>query len=117
MGMTLQVLLKLKSIQQKARVANMSLNIMQYFKEDWISLCASVATLGLVMFFIVDAIEYLKENSKALLIIKLGFAFVGYTGSDIASRIFGVMSSRINSVIDVKTNIADNKIEETIKNN
>jgi hypothetical protein len=38
---------------------------------------------------------------------------VGYTGSDIASRIFGVVNKKINSAIDYKTTVADQATGDT----
>ena len=106
LGMLLQTILKMKSLQDKAKVANMEYNPYSYFKQDWLSISASLVTIILFLFF-VDNI--LKWKPAVVDYIKIGFAFVGYTGSDIASRIFGVVNKRINSVIDAKTDIADNK--------
>ena len=39
--------------------------------------------------------------------IKIGFAFIGYTGSDVLNRVFSVANKKLNSAIDYKTNIAD----------
>lgn len=103
-GMLLQTVLKIKSLQEKARVSNMAFNPWSYFKTDWLSVVASLLTIILFLFFI-DTIT--KWKPETLKFMKLGFAFVGYTGSDIASRIFGVVNKRINQVIDEKTNIAD----------
>ena len=44
------------------------------------------------------------DNDLAIL---LAFATIGYSGSDIASRLFSVVNSRINGAIDYKTTQAD----------
>jgi hypothetical protein len=103
-GMALQTVLKMKSLQDKARAANLEFKPWRYFREDWLSITASVLTIILFLLFL-DNI--LKWKPAIVDYIKIGFAFVGYTGSDIASRLFGVINKRINNAIDVKTNIAD----------
>lgn len=104
-GMALQTVLKMKSLQDKARVANVEFKIRQYFINDWLSISASVLTIIMFLLFL-DNI--LKWKPAIVDYIKIGFAFVGYTGSDIASRLFGVVNKKINNVIDEKSNIADN---------
>lgn len=104
LGMGLQTALKMKSLQEKARVANIEFKISYYFKQDWLSISASIITIVMFMFFITDILNWKPQTIDYL---KIGFAFVGYTGSDIASRLFGVVNKRINNVIDLKTNVSD----------
>lgn len=105
-GMALQTVLKMKSLQDKAKAANLTFKPITYFREDWLSITASILTIILFLLFL-DNI--LKWHPAVVNYIKIGFAFVGYTGSDIASRLFSVVNRKINDVIDVKTNIADAK--------
>jgi archaellum biogenesis protein FlaJ (TadC family) len=112
-GMALQTVLKMKSLQDKARVANISFRPMDYLKNDWLSMTASILTIVLFLFFVDNILNW---KPAVIDYIKIGFAFVGYTGSDIASRLFGVVNKKINTVIDVKTNIADN-VSEAPKTN
>lgn len=104
-GMALQTALKMKSLQDKARAANVEFKMRQYFSNDWLSIAASMLTIFLFL-LVVDNI--LKWKPVVVDYVKIGFAFIGYTGSDIASRLFGVLNKKINNVIDTKTNIADN---------
>lgn len=103
-GMVLQALLKIKSIQDKARKANVQFSAKEYLIEDWISHCASLVTVIMTMFFI-DELAHFSEHVMSY--VKFGFAFVGYTGSDIMSRLFSVVNKRINNAIDFKSTIAD----------
>jgi archaellum biogenesis protein FlaJ (TadC family) len=103
-GMLLQTVLKIKSLQDKARAANVTFNPSTYFKNDWLSIVASILTIVMFLFFI-DYI--LKWRPGAVDYLKILFAFVGYTGSDIASKLFGVISKKINTAIDEKTTISD----------
>lgn len=103
-GMALQTALKMKSLQDKSRAANIEFKAGQYFRQDWLSITASVLTIIMFLLFL-DNI--LKWKPVVVDYVKIGFAFVGYTGSDIASRLFGVLNKKINNVIDTKTNISD----------
>lgn len=103
-GMLLQALLKIKSIQDKARKANVEFSAKEYFIDDWISHCASLVTVIMIMFF-VDELAHFSEH--VMNYVKFGFAFVGYTGSDIMSRFFSVVNKRVNNAIDYKTTQTD----------
>jgi len=103
-GMILQALLKIKSIQDKAKKANVQFKPIEYLKEDWVSHCASLSTIVMFMFFVE---EFANIDHRVMGFMKIGFAFVGYTGSDIASRLFSVVNRRINDAIDFKTTQAD----------
>jgi hypothetical protein len=103
-GMALHTALKMKGLQDKAHLANVEFKARTYFRQDWLSLTASFLTIILFLLFI-DNI--LKWKPAIIDFVKIGFAFVGYTGSDIASRIFGVVNKKINLAIDHKTTVAD----------
>lgn len=103
-GWALHTVLKLRSMQIKAKAANLNFALHEYFKEDWLSITACFLTITLFLLF---ADEVLHFNEKIIFYIKIGFGFVGYTGSDVASRFFSVVDKKINSVIDYKTNVAD----------
>lgn len=103
-GMTLQIVLKLKSLQDKATAANVEFNARIYFRKDWLSTIASLLTIILFLLFI-DNI--LKWKPAVVDFLKIFFGFVGYTGSDIASRLFSVVNKQINNVIDLKTGPTD----------
>ncbi len=96
--------LKMKSMQDKARSGNIQFSAKDYFKDDWISICVSLLTIIMFLLFI-DEILNLKP--AMINYVLMGFAFVGYTSSDIASRLFSVANKRLNKAIDEKTTIAD----------
>jgi hypothetical protein len=111
-GMALHTALKMKGLQDKARLANVEFKVRSYFSQDWLSLVASVLTIILFLLFVDNIL-----NWKPAIIdyIKIGFGFLGYTGSDIASRIFGVVNRKINVAIDHKTTVADEATGDTEK--
>lgn len=103
-GMALHTTLKMKSLHDKAKLANVEFKVNQYFKNDWLSITASLLTIIMFLFFI-DSI--IKWKPQAVNYLRIGMAFVGYTGSDIASRLFSVVNKKINTAIDYKTTVAD----------
>lgn len=112
LGMVLQALLRIKALQEKARKANVQFSTKEYLIDDWVSHAASLTTV-LIFLFLVDEFSHFSEYVMQYL--KFGFAFVGYTGSDIASRLFSVVNKRINNAIDHKTTIADEQSGTTDK--
>jgi len=102
--MILQMLLKAKSIQDKAKKANLEFSFREYFFDDWLSHAVSVTTIVMFLFFVTEAINF---NQMVANYLKIGFAFIGYSSADIASRIFSVVNKRVNNAIDYKTTQAD----------
>ena len=112
-GMSIQVALKMKSLQDKALAANAEFNPRLYFKKDWLSIVLSL--LNILLFLLLAGAAVDKWHPESI-IIQVAFAFIGYTGADIASRLFGVVGKKINSVMDVKANGYDgvlNSIDAT----
>jgi hypothetical protein len=112
LGGLLQTSFKMRSLQIKAKLANLEFSIKQYLKDDWIVIGGNLITIFLCLFF-VD--EILNIKPEAIDYLKLGFAFVGYTGSDILNRVFSVANKKLNSAIDYKTTIADEATGNTDK--
>ena len=104
LGVLLQVILKIKSLKVRADAANMKFVFGKYLEDDWPAILASFITVGLFIFFIPDII---KIKPDALDFGRIGFAFVGYTGSSIIQMLFSATSKKILNIIDLKTNIAD----------
>ncbi len=103
-GWALHTSLKLRSIQVKSKAANLEFSVLDYFIEDWLVILSCYLTILLFLLFI-DEVSNINE--KIMDYVKIGFGFIGYTGSDVASRLFSIADKKINSVIDYKTNIAD----------
>jgi len=110
LGTTIQILVKLNSLQKKAKAGNAPVPTLgSYIKDDMIALVLGVVFLVTVVYLLGDNgiknYQDLYANwSRSI------FVFVGYGGSDLAVRVLGRASDKINQVIDTKTNIADGKI-------
>ena len=104
LGSLLQTTFKMRSMQIKAKLANLEFSVKQYLKDDWIVLSGNIITIIMCLFFISEVTNIKPEVMDYL---KIGFAFIGYTGSDVLNRVFSVANKKLNSAIDYKTNIAD----------
>lgn len=104
-GMILQMLMKARSIQAKAKLSNVEFKFWSYFTDDWLSHLISLAAIALFVFLARRRILDAPINMYELI---LGFsATVGYAGADIVSRFFSFTNRRINAAIDFKTTNAD----------
>lgn len=105
-GMILQMLMKAKSIQDKARLANVQFHFMEYFTQDWLSHLISIFAVALYVFLAKNRLVKVTDSMHEI-VLALS-ATVGYTGADIVSRFFSFTNKRINSAIDYKTTQIDN---------
>lgn len=99
LGMILQMLLKANAIKQKAKSNNLIFSFKEFLLDDWLSHSVSVTTIVMFMFFIEEATRFNEHVENYL---KIGFAFVGYSSSDIASRLFSVVNKRVNEATGYK---------------
>jgi len=110
LGAFLHVLFKIKSIQDKAKLAGVAFKPIDYFKEDYVSHLISITTIFLCLFLVKEVVNYKPDAQNYL---RVSFAFAGYVSNDIASRIFGAVNKRVNMVIDQKTTEADSAAGRT----
>ena len=104
-GMVFQMLMKARSIQQKARLSNIQFNFWQYFVDDWLSHLISIFAVALCIFIVRYRLDDVPDSMYEVI---LGLsATVGYSGADIVSRFFSFTNKRINAAIDFKTTKAD----------
>lgn len=118
LGVMFHVSVKIKSLYEDHRRANLKFSVLQYFKDDWIVLIVDVIA-SLVLVYLVD--EWLDVDSRLISKMKSIFFFIGFTGSYVILQILSVAKSRFRKSIDEKTNTADaitgdlNKPTPTIK--
>lgn len=104
LGVLLQILLKIPQLQSRAKAANHSFSLKDYFKNDWAVILASFVSVAIAC-VCVDELIAIKPVIAEY--IKWFFVFVGFTGSTIIQAVLSVTNKKIMAVIDVKTNIAD----------
>lgn len=104
-GMILQMLMKAKSIQDKARLANVQFRFFEYFTQDWLSHFISTLAVVLFMVLVRRRVEHIPQNLYEV-VLALS-ATVGYSGADIVSRFFSATNRKVNEAIDHKTTQSD----------
>lgn len=98
-------LLKLPALKKRAEKANAYFSISGYFKNDWLTLVGSLLTVVVAIFVLDELLAFRPSIEKWL---KFSFVFIGYTGSSILQGIFSKTDSKIQQIVDTKTNKADN---------
>lgn len=92
----------------KYRLANLQWEAKVYWQGDFIlQIVGTLLTVGIGLFLLYFFLQqYPKVNDQPFFVASF-FAFVGYTGTDVATKFFSVINSRYNSAVDYKTSIAD----------
>lgn len=104
-GMILQMLMKAKSIQDKARLANVQFKFFEYFTQDWLS--HTISLFGVILFLFLVR-RRLHDIPQSMYELVMAFsATVGYMGADIISRFFSATNKRVNAAIDHKSTQSD----------
>lgn len=107
-GLALSVLLILKNLTSKAKLANVIFDWKLFFKTDLIfQIIGTILSVALFLELLGPFLHKYPQVRSDTLFILAFFSLVGYMGSDIASRFFSIVNSRINAAIDSKTTEAD----------
>jgi len=106
-GVLIQILLKIKDLKTHATAANMQFVFSKYLKDDWPTIALSFISVGAFAIFLPEIIAIKPEVLK---FARIGFAFIGFTGSSVIQMLFSATSKKILSIIDLKTNIADGTV-------
>lgn len=110
LGWFVQSLLKSKSIQDKARKANVRYNFFEYYQTDWISHLIALTFIGIAV-YIVEEVFIILPSLQGL--VKTFFVAVGFTNGAIVSYLITFMgkkfsvNAKVNDAVDHKTSIAD----------
>jgi hypothetical protein len=104
LGICANMLLSLRSLKEKARVANEPFNAWQSIKTDFLSLCLSFVAILIYLAVLTEVLDY-KPNIGPW--VKALSVTIGGLGAWICELAFGEAKKRILRVIDEKTNIAD----------
>lgn len=103
-GNILHVALKIKSLQEDYRIANLEFSVGGYLKQDKWALIVDLLASA-VMVYLVD--EYLDMDSRIIGKIKTIFVFIGFTGSYVILQLMSVAKSRFRKAVDHKTTMID----------
>lgn len=106
LGQLFHMGIKIISFRKQAKVANTTFSVNQYLIDDSWPLLLNVLAL-LIELFILDDIA--KWQPIILDYFKFFFIAFGYMGSSLLSAALSKAQEKIDKVVDIKTNIADNK--------
>ena len=98
--------IKLPAIRKRALAANLPFSIKGYFKDDYLSVIASLISIIALVWTLDEIIGY---NPSFMRYIKFFFIFIGYTGSSVLVNVLGKFDKEVQRIVDIKTNISDGK--------
>lgn len=99
-------LFKVPAMKERSRVANKSFRMKDWWACDW-NIIIGTQVVGALAIFGLD--EILNWKPEVLNYVKWFFAAVGAFGSTAVMAKMSQFDKGINKVIDIKTDIADNK--------
>ena len=112
MGILAMLLTQVVIVQKqrkKYKVANLIWEWPVYWKGDFIfQILGTIITIGMGLILLVYFLQQFPAVKNTPFFVASFFGFVGYTGTDSATKFFSVINSRYSSAIDYKTDIADN---------
>lgn len=106
LGLLLHVLIKYRSLLNRAKAANSAIGFGVFIKNEIIGICISFVVL---VMFVIGFDELANYKPVVLNGAKWLFSFVGYAGSSVLLSFFSKSEKALLKVIDKKTNIADSK--------
>lgn len=104
LGLIFAVLMQLKSQREKAKAANLQFTISGFFSDEWINLSLSIVTIIIGLVLIPTVVGW---KPAYIPFVRPAFLPIGYMGTDIILKLFGVVNKRLNAAIDDKTTEAD----------
>ncbi len=104
LGLIFALLLQLKAQKDKAKVANLQFTASGFFEDEWINILLSLITIIIGLVFIPWVVGW---KPSYIPFVRPAFLPIGYMGTDIILKLLGVVSKRLNSAIDYKTDISD----------
>lgn len=124
-GMAFSLVLKHRSIDEKSKLSNLQRTaFLPFIKEERSNIIGTMLVLILFFLFAGSALDTnnLHDADKVVnvfwilsielrviytMILAVLCATIGYSGQDIALRLFGKVNARVNAAIDFKTTEAD----------
>lgn len=104
LGLVFAVLMQLKSQRDKAKVANLQFTMAGFFADEWINFSISLVVIIIGLVLIPTVVGW---KPAYIPFVRPAFLPIGYMGTDIILKLFGVVNKRLNAAIDVKTDISD----------
>jgi hypothetical protein len=106
LGVIVQTLIKISTLQKQSKLANHPFNISDYFSNDWAIIVLNIVAVVVALIAFDELTTYYPVVLK---VVKWFFFFLGYTGSSLLNFFLSKTQKIVDNVIDTKSNIADNK--------
>lgn len=100
------LLFKIPAERKRAKAANVKFDFLVYMSNDIYAIMGAFVTLTMCIIGIDEIIGY---KPSVLGFVKWFFGFVGYTGSSVMVSLFGKFGDKVQGIVNVKTDIADEK--------
>lgn len=105
LGMAFHIFaVKVPGVKASAKVGNIHFDYGAFFQDELAAIIATVLMIFILLLVLNEIIAFKPEVEPYL---KAGFVFIGYTGSSLLVSWLGKAQSKINSIVDAKTNVAD----------
>jgi len=105
LGVFVHSCLRANSLVKDAKTANIKFTVSDYLQKDFLGIAMSIA---MVFVWLLIFPEVAKVRPNVLIFTRITFFAMGLLGSYIAQIVFGKAKGYIRSIVDRKTNIADN---------
>ncbi len=105
LGVFIHSCLRANSLVKDAKTANIPFTVRDYLEKDFLGIAVSV---GMVFVWLLIFPEVAKVRPNVLIFTRITFFAMGLLGSYIAQIVFSKAKGYIRSIVDKKTNIADN---------
>lgn len=105
LGMLLHIFaVKIPGVVKSAKAANLKFSYSTYFMDDSAAIIASFICLFIYLMVLGELVAYQPYVLKFIIFLSVT---VGFMGSSLWLSLIGRAQAKINSTIDIKTNLAD----------
>lgn len=106
LGQAFHIGLKIVQLSKRAKAANTTFKVSQYFMDDLWPTMLNILALLITLFILEDIAKW---QPVIMEYFKFFFIAIGYMGSSLLSAVLSNADKRINKIVDRKTDIADGK--------
>lgn len=101
--------IKVPAAQSRAKSANISITLGKIINTELTGIITNLLAIAILLLIAGEGLNFKPELQTWIVTI---FAFCGFTGSTLLLALFGKINGQINKVVDIKTDMADNKITQ-----
>jgi hypothetical protein len=105
LGWALHTLVKMRSLDQKAKAAKETFNIGKYFLDEKFSIGISILSIAFLLIVLSEVFHFNPKIAgiEVVYAVRTLCTVWGYASNDLVIRLLGGASKKLNAVIDEKT--------------